>query len=388
MRKKKVTIFGSTGSIGLSTLDVINNHPDKYEIVGLCINSNFKRLSEQVSMFNPKVVSINDPESYESFKVLNTSKNLKILNGSNDSYDEILEYDTDLVVAAITGSAGLMPVVATVKKGISMALANKESLVCSGSLITSIAKKNRALILPVDSEHNAMYQVLDFKNKSKVSKLILTASGGPFLNKKISEMIDISPEEAIKHPNWSMGKKISVDSATMMNKGLELIEAHFLFDIPYDKIEIVVHPESIIHSCVEYLDGSILSQMGNPDMRTPIAFALAFPDRISTSVEKLKLSSLNKLTFFEPDFEKFPCLELAYNSLRIKKSAPTILNASNEVAVDAFLKKKIKFLSIAKIVEKTLNKASISEINSIKDVLEVDEESRRISNDLINSGIF
>ena len=380
--KKKITIFGSTGSIGLSTLDIISQHNDKYEIVGLSINNNYEKLLEQVSAFKPKIVSIKDTNSFEKFKNRNTLKNLKILNGS-DSFDDILNYETDIVVAAITGSAGLLPVVGAAKRGITIALANKESLVCSGSLVTALAKKNGSMILPVDSEHNAIYQVLDVKNKQNVSKLILTASGGPFLNKITEELQNISPEEAIKHPNWTMGKKISVDSATMMNKGLELIEAHYLFDMPHDKIDIVVHPESIIHSCVEYSDGSILAQMGNPDMRTPISYTLAYPDRIPTRVEKLKLSDIKKLTFYEPDFLKFPCLELAYSSLKIKKSAPTVLNAANEIAVDAFLKKKISFLSIHRIVEKTLNKASISDINSIKDVVEVDTESRRIATEFI-----
>ncbi len=382
--KKKITIFGSTGSIGLSTLDIISQHSDKYEIVGLSINNNYEKLLEQVSAFNPKIVSIKDTKSFEKFKNRNTLKNLKILNGS-DSFDDILNYETDIVVAAITGSAGLLPVVGAAKRGITIALANKESLVCSGSLVTALAKKNGSMILPVDSEHNAIYQVLDVKNKQNVSKLILTASGGPFLNKITEELQNISPEEAIKHPNWTMGKKISVDSATMMNKGLELIEAHYLFDMPHDKIDIVVHPESIIHSCVEYSDGSILAQMGNPDMRTPISYTLAYPNRIPTRVEKLKLSDIKKLTFYEPDFLKFPCLELAYSSLKIKKSAPTVLNAANEIAVDAFLKKKISFLSIHRIVEKTLNKASISDINSIKDVVDVDNESRRIATEFITN---
>ena len=382
--KKKVTIFGSTGSIGLSTLDIINQHSDKYEIVGLSINNNYEKLLEQVLAFKPKIVSIKDTDSFEKFKNRNTLKNLEILNGS-DSFDDILNYETDIVVAAITGSAGLLPVVGAAKRGITIALANKESLVCSGSLVTGLAKKNGSIILPVDSEHNAIYQVLDIKNKSNVSKLILTASGGPFLNKSIHELENITPEEAVKHPNWSMGKKISVDSATMMNKGLELIEAHYLFDMPHDKIDIVVHPESIIHSCVEYSDGSILAQMGNPDMRTPISYTLAYPNRIPTRVEKLKLSEIKKLTFYEPDFLKFPCLDLAYSSLKIKKSAPTILNAANEIAVDAFLSQKISFLSIHKVVEKTLNKASISDINSIKDVIEVDTESRKIATEFITN---
>ena len=385
--KKKITIFGSTGSIGQSTLDIIKHNRDKYEVIALTANKNYLRLLKQVDLFKPKIVSINDNASYKKFIDLNVNKNLKILNGSN-SYEEILDFNTDLVMAAITGSAGLLPVVSALKKGLSIALANKESLVCSGSLVTSLAKSNNAKILPVDSEHNAIYQVLDSKNKSKISRLILTASGGHFFKKEISELKHITPKEAIKHPNWSMGKKISIDSATMMNKGLELIEACYLFDIHQKNIDVVIHPESIIHSCVEYMDGSMLAQMGTPDMRTPISFTLAYPERIKTNVQRLNLSEIKKLTFFEPDLNKYPCLQLAYNSLEIGKSAPTILNAANEVAVQRFLEKKIKFLSIAKVVEKTLKNSSTCSINSIKDVIEIDKESRDLTNSIIKSGSF
>ena len=385
--KKKITIFGSTGSIGQSTLDVIKIHQDKYEVVGLTADKNYEQLLKQVLYFKPKIVSINNNESYKKFINLNNDKNLKIVNGKN-SHDEILDFDTDLVMAAITGSAGLMPVVSALKKGLSIALANKESLVCSGSLVTSLAKKNKAKILPVDSEHNAIYQVLDTKNKSKISKIILTASGGPFLTKKIEDMHEISPEEAIKHPNWSMGKKISIDSATMMNKGLELIEACYLFSVHQSKIEVVIHPESIIHSCVEYTDGSVLSQMGTPDMKTPISFTLAYPERINTNVERLDLCKIKKLTFHKPDLKKYPCLDLAYYSLELGKSAPTVLNAANEIAVESFLNNKVKFLSIAKIVEKTLKKSSISSINSIKDVIEIDKESRKLAISVIKCGSY
>ena len=384
---KDLIILGSTGSIGQSTLDIIKHNRDKYEVIALTANKNYLRLLKQVDLFKPKIVSINDNASYKKFIDLNVNKNLKILNGSN-SYEEILDFNTDLVMAAITGSAGLLPVVSALKKGLSIALANKESLVCSGSLVTSLAKSNNAKILPVDSEHNAIYQVLDSKNKSKISRLILTASGGPFFKKEISELKHITPKEAIKHPNWSMGKKISIDSATMMNKGLELIEACYLFDIHQKNIDVVIHPESIIHSCVEYMDGSMLAQMGTPDMRTPISFTLAYPERIKTNVRRLNLSEIKKLTFFEPDLNKYPCLQLAYNSLEIGKSAPTILNAANEVAVQRFLEKKIKFLSIAKVVEKTLKNSSTCSINSIKDVIEIDKESRDLTNSIIKSGSF
>ena len=298
--KKKITIFGSTGSIGESTLDIIKHHPDKYEVVGLTANKNYKKLLEQVELFKPKVISLSDNDSFKNFKNIN-KYNVEVLNGES-SYDEILDYDTDLVIAAITGAIGLMPVVSTLRKGITLALANKESLVCSGMLVTKLAQKKNVKILPVDSEHNAIYQVLDYKNKSLVSKLILTASGGPFLNHNYEQLKNVTPQEAVKHPNWSMGKKISIDSATMMNKGLELIEAFFLFDIPHSQIEVLVHPESIIHSCVEYVDGSVLSQMGTPDMRTPISYTLAYPTRISTNVERLNLSKVGKLTFFPTMF--------------------------------------------------------------------------------------
>ncbi|MFL2661732.1 MAG: 1-deoxy-D-xylulose-5-phosphate reductoisomerase [Alphaproteobacteria bacterium] len=385
--KKKITIFGSTGSIGQSTLDIIKNHNDKYEVVGLSADKNYEVMLEQVNEFKPKIISLSDSDAYKRFVDQNTLKDLKVINGK-ESYDEILNFKTDLVVAAISGAAGLMPVVSALNCGISVALANKESLVCSGSLVTSIAKSNNVQILPVDSEHNAIYQVLDSNNFSKISRLILTASGGPFLNKKIEDLESITPDEAIKHPNWSMGKKISVDSATMMNKGLELIEACYLFGISEKLIDVVVHPESVVHSCVEYVDGSMLAQMGTPDMRTPISFTLAYPERIKTNVERLDLNKIQKLTFFKPDLNKFPCLDLAYHSLKIGKSAPTVLNASNEIAVDSFLNKKIKFLSISKVVEKTLNKSSFSNINSIKDVIEIDKETRTLTQEIINSGKF
>lgn len=384
--KKKITIFGSTGSIGQSTLDIIENHPDKYEVVGLSANKNYKKLYEQVEIFKPKIISIADDESFKKFKDINTY-NIKVLNGK-DSYDEILEFKTDIVIAAITGAVGLLPVVSVLNKGITLALANKESLVCSGMLVTKIAKEKNVKILPIDSEHNAIYQVLDFKNKSNISKLILTASGGPFLNHNNKDLEFVTPKQAIKHPNWSMGKKISIDSATMMNKGLELIEACFLFDMPYEMVDILIHPESIVHSCVEYIDGSILSQMGTPDMRTPISYTLAYPQRVKTNVKRLNLAEIGKLTFFNPCFNKFPCLELAYESLKIQKSAPAVLNAANEIAVEEFLNNKIKFTSIPKIVEKTLNNTSFSELNSIKDVIEVDSESRLRAQSLIKTGAY
>ncbi len=385
--KKKITILGSTGSVGISTLEIIEAHPDKFELVGLTINSNFKRLREQVKKFRPKVVSIKNDFAYKEFKKINSDKNLIILGG-NSCLVEILDYKVDFLMAAIVGSAGLLPVIEAAKKGISIGLANKESLVCSGAILKKIILKNKAKLLPIDSEHNAIFQVFENSNKDQIEKLILTASGGPFIGKKTEHLLKISPREAISHPNWSMGKKISVDSATMMNKGLEVIEAHYLFDINIENIEVLVHPQSVVHSCVQYTDGSVLAQMGTPDMKTPIAYALGYPKRISAPIKKLNLSEIGTLTFREPDHETFPLLKLAIEALKIKKNAPTILNAANEVAVEAFLNEKISFLSIAKVVDLTLNKAKISKIDNVEEVIEEDRNARLIADKFVSLELF
>ena len=380
--KKKITIFGSTGSVGNSTLDIINLHKDKYELVGLTINKDYKQLISQIEKYKPKVVAIKDPKAFELFKKEFSCSNVKVLGGENCLLD-ILDFESNFVMAAIVGSAGLLPVIEAANKGIDIGLANKESLVCSGKILQSILKESGATLLPIDSEHNAIFQVFEESNINEVEKIILTASGGPFYGKQKNELMEIKPEEAVLHPNWKMGKKISVDSATLMNKGLEFIEAHYLFDIPIEKIEVLIHPQSIVHSCVEYTDGSILSQMGTPDMKTPIAYALSYPKRISAPIKKLDLANIKKLSFHKPDNITFPALNLAIESIKVGGNAPTVLNAANEVAVDAFLQNKISFLSITKVVDLTLNKSNICQINSIDDVINEDFKAREISQDLV-----
>lgn len=384
MKKKKITILGSSGSVGKSTLEIVKNHPDKFEVIGLSINNNYKILIDQIKLFKPKVVAIKNEKIYKKFISETNFQNLEVISGTECLID-ILDYKVDFVMASIVGSAGLLPILSAAKKGYTIGLANKESLVCSGLLLKEVVKKYNSQILPIDSEHNAIFQVYEKANKNQIKKMILTASGGPFFGKSIAELKNISPKEAVKHPNWSMGKKISVDSATLMNKGLEVIEAHYLFDIALERIDVLVHPQSVIHSCVEYVDGSILAQMSSPDMKTPIAYALAYPKRISAPVERLSLSKIKKLTFEEPDHSTFPSLKLAMEALRIKKNAPTVLNAANEVAVEAFLKKRISFLSISKIVDLTLNKSKICKIRDIDELLEEDRIARRMANEFVLS---
>ncbi|MBD74723.1 MAG: 1-deoxy-D-xylulose-5-phosphate reductoisomerase [Rickettsiales bacterium] len=384
--KKKITIFGSTGSVGVSTLDIITAHKEKFEIVGLTINQNYKKLLEQVELFKPKVVAIKSEFAYKEFCKQYSGKNLKILSGKSCLID-VLDFDADFVMAGIVGAAGLMPVLEAAKKGLVIGLANKESLVCSGSILKRIVLAHGAKLLPIDSEHNAIFQVLDSKNKSQIDKIILTASGGPFFGRNRDELKNVSPKEAIKHPNWNMGRKISVDSATLMNKGLEVIEAYYLFDFSVDKIDVLIHPQSIIHSCVEYSDGSILAQMGTPDMKTPIAYALGYPNRISAPIKKLSLDMVKELTFQLPDHKTFPLLNLAIEAIKIEKNAPTILNAANEVAVQAFLENKISFLSISKIVDLTLNKANICSIKSIDEILQEDKSARILASSFVASNM-
>lgn len=382
--KKKITIFGSTGSIGVSALDIFRCHKDKFELIGLTINKNYQHLIKQVEEFSPKVVAIKDNEAFNNFKNNCNFKDLVVIGGDNCLID-ILDYETNFILAGIVGSAGLPPVIKAAELGIDIGLANKESLVCSGKILKSKIKENNSRILPIDSEHNAIFQVFENSNRDEIEEIILTASGGPFLGKKINDLKSIKPEEAIVHPNWNMGKKISVDSATLMNKGLEFIEAHYLFDMPFDKIKILVHPQSIVHSCVQYSDGSLLAQMGTPDMRTPIAYALSYPNRISSPIKKLDLTELCDLSFQKPDYDTFPALNLAMNSLKVGKNAPTVLNAANEEAVDAFLKKKISFLTIIKIVDLTINKASIFELNNVEDVMQADKDARHTAINLIKT---
>jgi 1-deoxy-D-xylulose-5-phosphate reductoisomerase len=386
---KQITILGATGSIGISTLDVIDRHSRAYNIFALTGNKKIPLLAEQCAKFNPKYAVVMDAEAAGELVKLLTQNHLstEVLVGTDALASVSSHEDVDIVMAAIVGSAGLIPTLAAANAGKKVLLANKESLVMAGNLLMQAVDKSGATLLPIDSEHNAIFQCLprDIKNLSKggVSKLLLSASGGPFRGWSLGEMDGVTREQACAHPNWSMGKKISVDSATLMNKGLELIEACLLFDVTHDQIDIVVHPQSIIHSLVQYVDGSVLAQMGNPDMRTPIAHALAWPKRINSGVSDLNLAEIAKLDFEEPDLVNFPCLGLAYDAARVGLDAPVVLNASNEVAVQAFLDGRIGFTQIAEVVADTMGHAIFKEPDSLSGVQESDKEARAISAEII-----
>ena len=386
---KQITILGATGSIGISTLDVIDRHSRAYNIFALTGNKKIPLLAEQCAKFNPKYAVVMDAEAARELVNLLTQNHVstEVLVGTDALASVSSHEDVDIVMAAIVGSAGLIPTLAAANAGKKVLLANKESLVMAGNLLMQAVDKSGATLLPIDSEHNAIFQCLprDIKNLSKggVSKLLLSASGGPFRGWSLGEMGEVTREQACAHPNWSMGKKISVDSATLMNKGLELIEACWLFDVSYDQIDIVVHPQSIIHSLVQYVDGSVLAQMGNPDMRTPIAHALAWPKRINSGVSDLNLAEIAKLDFEEPDLVNFPCLGLAYEAARVGLDAPVVLNASNEVAVQAFLDGRIGFTQIAEVVADTMARAIFKEPDSLGGVQEADKEARATSAEII-----
>ncbi|EKD42369.1 MAG: hypothetical protein ACD_73C00189G0007, partial [uncultured bacterium] len=338
---KKIALLGSTGSIGLSTLDVIRRHADRFEVIGLVGGSKINVLLEQIKEFKPKYVAVK--EEKDAIELSQKISGVEILSGAQGAAVIAGLPEVDCVISAIVGAAGLIPTLAALKNGKIVGLANKESMVIAGEIMQKVARENGATILPVDSEHSALFQCLHGEKKESVRRLILTASGGPFFKKPIHEFEQITLAEALKHPNWNMGPKITIDSATMMNKGLEVMEARWLFDIEVDQIEICVHPQSIVHSMVDYIDGSVIAHLGLPDMRVPIAYALSYPDRIETGVKPLNLFEKKELTFFAPDFEKFPCLRIAYDVAKKRQTYPAVLNAANEVVVEAFLNQKIGF---------------------------------------------
>jgi len=385
---KGVCLLGSTGSIGQSTLDVLRVNPHEYKVTALTAHANTERLLEQCLEFKPKYAVIPDADIADKFskKIASSDAADTVVLSGVESLDFVAALpEAEIVVAAIVGSAGLLSTLAAAKAGKKLLLANKESLVISGDLLMTAVKEHGATLLPLDSEHNALFQCMpsDYQtgNAAKgVRKLLLTASGGPFLNLEYSELANVTVAQACAHPNWSMGRKISVDSATMMNKGLEVIEASYLFDMPASKIEVLVHPQSIVHSMVDYVDGSVLAQMGNPDMRTPIAHALAWPNRHDSGVSALDLIVNNQLSFEKPSYEKFPCLGYAFDALRLKGTAPTVLNAANEVAVAAFLEEKIGFMDIPKLIDKAMTASTIKPADSIETVLNADRETRVLMN--------
>jgi len=383
---KIISILGSTGSIGTSTLSVIKLHPEKFKIFALAGFNNVDLLLEQTIKFKPNFIVTKDLKSKKQLmgKLKETKLETVVLYG-NDGYSFIASHDeVTTVVAAITGSAGLISTIDAAKSGKQILLANKESMVMAGDLINKICSENNSTLIPIDSEHNAIFQVLNNTNTKNLKKVILTASGGPFRVRNIQSLKEVTVDEALNHPNWKMGKKISIDSATMMNKGLEVIEASHLFSLNVEKIEVVIHPQSIIHSFVEFIDGSSLSQLGKPDMRVPIAYALGYPDRIASGVNGVSLNKLPSLEFFKPDLKKFPCLDLSYQCLTMGSAHCIYLNASNEIAVEAFLLGKINFIQIPKLIEKTLFKVEDTDINSVEDILEIDNLARIKSYEILN----
>lgn len=392
---QNITVLGSTGSIGVSTLDVIRRHPDRYRAFALCAHAQGDKLFEQCLEFRPRYAVLRDAHLAERLQERCRAAGLEteVRYGVEALIDMASHAEVDAVMAAIVGAAGLEPTLAAARAGKRVMLANKEVLVMAGELFMHAVREHGAILLPVDSEHNAIFQALppDFAQglgRCGVQKILLTASGGPFRNVLLEHLADVTPEQACAHPNWVMGRKISVDSATMMNKGLEVIEAHWLFAAPPEMIQVVVHPQSVIHSAVQYADGSVLAQMGNPDMRTPIAYAMAWPERIAAGVEALDLFKIVRLDFFAPDFGRFRCLQLAYDVLREGGTASAILNAANEVAVAAFLDGYLPFLGIARLNETVLEALPASPAGSLADVLAADAEARRLTGQLIRDCRF
>ncbi|MBU3601811.1 1-deoxy-D-xylulose-5-phosphate reductoisomerase [Polynucleobacter sp. AM-25C3] len=391
MSVKKVAILGSTGSIGVNTLDVIRAHPDRFQVVALTAAKQIERLAEQCIEFNPAIAVVADADGAAQLSRLLQEKKIstQVLYGPGALVSAVTESGCDTVMAAIVGAAGLVPALAAAQAGKRVLLANKEALVMSGDLFMQAMKAGGGELLPIDSEHNAIFQCLpDRFTKNPldhlgVEELWLTASGGPFRDMPITDLANITPEQACAHPNWVMGRKISVDSATMMNKGLEVIEAFWLFGLPLNQIKVLIHPQSVVHSMVRYRDGSVLAQMGQPDMRTPIAYGLAWPERIDAGVAPLNLTQLAGLSFSEPNLAQFPCLSLAFAAAKTGGTAPAILNAANEIAVAAFLDEGLPYLKIAEVVERTLNAVPSVSAGSLETILSADTKARQIASDFI-----
>ena len=390
MTPQVLTILGSTGSIGESTLDVVSRHPEKFRVFALAGHKQVEKLAAQCRTFSPEYAVVADAEHAARLEALlkRDGTATQVLHGAQALVDVASADEVSGVMCAIVGAAGLPSALAAAQKGKTIYLANKETLVVSGALFMETARANGAAVLPIDSEHNAIFQVLprDYTgrlNEHGIRSIILTASGGPFLTADLGTFDSITPAQAVKHPNWSMGRKISVDSATMMNKGLELIEAHWLFNCPPDKLEVVIHPQSVIHSMVRYRDGSVLAQLGNPDMRTPIAYCLGLPERIDSGVGDLDFDALSALTFQKPDFDRFPCLKLAYEAMNAGGAAPCVLNAANEAAVAAFLDGQIKFTDIAKTVAHCLSQDFSDGLGNIENLLAQDAVTRRQAQEFI-----
>lgn len=382
---KRIVILGSTGSIGTSTLDIVSKFPDEFQVIGLTAGTNDAKLEEQLRAFKPEAVALSDQAAADRLRARCQDVQVEVFGGQ-EGVTHVAGLSTgELVISAIVGAAGLMPTLAALRAGKPVALANKEPMVMAGRLMQEEARKRGVPILPVDSEHSAIFQSLQGHRKEDVRRLILTASGGPLWEMTAEEMREVKPERALQHPNWKMGAKITIDSATLMNKGLEVVEARWLFELPASQIDVLVHRESIIHSLVEYTDGSVLAQLGLPDMRTPISYAMNYPGRMPLDLPSLDLAAIGKLTFQRPDYDRFPCLGLGYEALRVGGTMPATLNAANEIAVAAYLREQIAFHDIAEVIRGTMDAHSPREVDSIDDALDTDRWAREKAGLLIRS---
>ncbi|MDA3970885.1 MAG: 1-deoxy-D-xylulose-5-phosphate reductoisomerase [Desulfobulbaceae bacterium] len=381
---QRISLLGSTGSIGTNTLDIVRKFPGKFQITGLAAGRNINLLRDQIEEFEPEIVSVASEELARDLAGMLGRKWANRIHTGREGNIKVATLDSaDIVVSAIVGAAGLLPTLRGIEAGKTIGLANKETLVMAGDLIMQAARDNNVAILPIDSEHNAIFQALNAGRRQDVHKIILTASGGPFRDKPLEELWDVSIEEALAHPNWSMGRKISIDSASLMNKGLEVIEAKYLFDIDIEDIEVLVHPQSIVHSMVEFIDGSVISQMGVPDMRIPIAYALAYPERLRINLPRLNLPEARDLSFSKPDIKRFPALKLAYQACKQGGTLPAVLNGANEIAVEAFLNGRIRFPEIGFVVAECLERHTRQDINDIETVLQADLSARRQAENVV-----
>jgi 1-deoxy-D-xylulose-5-phosphate reductoisomerase len=381
-QKRKIAILGSTGSIGTQALDVISHHPDLFQVEMLSAGSNAELLIAQARKFNPNAVVICNKDKYKEVKDALEPLDIKVFAGVESAGDLAGGNNVDIVLASMVGFSGLAPTISAMKKGKVIALANKETLVAAGSIISRLSRECGSPLIPVDSEHSAIFQSLQGE-RAQIEKLLLTASGGPFFNLPAEKFNDITVEQALNHPNWKMGSKVTIDSASMMNKGLEIMEAAWLFNIPVEKIEVVVHPQSIVHSMVQFSDGSIKAQLGYPDMRVPIQYALSYPNRIDLDTKRISFPELKQLTFFSPDLEKFPCLRIAYDSFKKGGNIPCAMNAANEVAVASFLRGEIKFTQIPLVIEKTLEKCNFVASPSVEDIFSTDRQSKERAQEVL-----
>jgi 1-deoxy-D-xylulose-5-phosphate reductoisomerase len=379
---KNITILGSTGSIGVSTLEIVAAHPDRFRVVAMTAGRNLELFARQIRTFAPRIAVVASNGDVARLKEMCSGLDVFITGGVDGLIAAATADEAEMVVAAIVGAAGLVPTAAAIRAGKDIALANKETLVTAGHLFMDMVEEYGVRLYPVDSEHSAVFQSIEGHRSSDIEKIILTASGGPFLNTPVDQLKRVSVRDALNHPNWSMGKKITIDSATMMNKGLEVLEARWLFDTAVEKIEVNIHPQSIIHSMVEYIDGCVIAQLGTPDMKAPIAYALSYPERVSTGVKPLDLTAFSGLTFFKPDMDKFPCLGLAYRAINAGESMPAVMNAANEIAVEEFLNGRIGFVQIAETIERTMDAHSAHNLVSIDEVLKADLWSRETAREI------